>query len=425
MILSMLWHYWRARHLTFRNRGELEAYQQKRLAHFKRKVLAKSPYIQRYINQPLSNFPIMNKQIMMDNFDEMNTAGLLSQTLLECAQKSEQSRDFAPKVGRYSVGLSSGTSGRRGLFVVSPEEQNVWSGSMLAKMLPQGLFNGERVALFLRANNNLYESVNNRWISLRFYDLFADFDLQLSALEQYQPSIIVAPAQVLCTIADAINQQKIQLNVQKVISVAEVLEPHDKQKLQGCFSHVGEVYQATEGFLGCTCSHGTMHLNEAFVHIEPNWLDNDRFSPIITDFTRKTQPIIRYQLDDVLVVKNTPCPCGSPEMAIERIEGRCDDLLQLPGYNGKMVTIFADPCARVIVNHLPVTADFRLTQQGNALYLQAECSPTELSLCQQQLTRYFTNQHVDISQLDWQLSTATITQTLSVKKRRITRKEAK
>lgn len=425
MILSMLWHYWRARHLTFRNPGELEAYQQKRLAHFKRKVLAKSPYFQRYINQPLSNFPIMNKQIMMDNFDEMNTAGLLSQTLLECAQKSEQSRDFAPKVGRYSVGLSSGTSGRRGLFVVSPEEQNVWSGSMLAKMLPQGLFNGERVALFLRANNNLYESVNNRWISLRFYDLFADFDLQLSALEQYQPSIIVAPAQVLCTIADAINQQKIQLNVQKVISVAEVLEPHDKQKLQGCFSHVGEVYQATEGFLGCTCSHGTMHLNEAFVHIEPNWLDNDRFSPIITDFTRKTQPIIRYQLDDVLVVKNTPCPCGSPEMAIERIEGRCDDLLQLPGYNGKMVTIFADPCARVIVNHLPVTADFRLTQQGNALYLQAECSPTELSLCQQQLTRYFTNQHVDISQLDWQLSTATITQTLSVKKRRITRKEAK
>ncbi len=425
MILSMLWHYWRARHLTFRNRGELEAYQQKRLAHFKRKVLAKSPYFQRYINQPLSNFPIMNKQIMMDNFDEMNTAGLLSQTLLECAQKSEQSRDFAPKVGRYSVGLSSGTSGRRGLFVVSPEEQNVWSGSMLAKMLPQGLFNGERVALFLRANNNLYESVNNRWISLRFYDLFADFDLQLSALEQYQPSIIVAPAQVLCTIADAINQQKIQLNVQKVISVAEVLEPHDKQKLQGCFSHVGEVYQATEGFLGCTCSHGTMHLNEAFVHIEPNWLDNDRFSLIITDFTRKTQPIIRYQFDDVLVVKNTPCPCGSPEMAIERIEGRCDDLLQLPGYNGKMVTIFADPCARVIVNHLPVTADFRLTQQGNALYLQAECSPTELSLCQQQLTRYFTNQHVDISQLDWQLSTATITQTLSVKKRRITRKEAK
>ncbi len=29
----------------------------------------------------------MNKQVMMDNFDEMNTAGLSSQKLLECAQK--------------------------------------------------------------------------------------------------------------------------------------------------------------------------------------------------------------------------------------------------------------------------------------------------------------------------------------------------
>lgn len=425
MILSMLWHYWRASHLTFRHRDELESYQQKRLMQFQRKVLAKSRYFQPYIHQPLAHFPIMNKHIMMENFDEMNTAGLLSQELLECAQKSELSRDFAPKIGRYSVGLSSGTSGRRGLFVVSPEEQNVWSGSMLAKMLPNGLFNGERVALFLRANNNLYESVNNRWVSLRFYDLFADFHQQLTALEQYQPSIIVAPAQALCAIADAIKQQKIQLNVQKVISVAEILEPHDKQKLQDCFPNVGEVYQATEGFLGCTCSHGTLHLNEAFVHIEPNWLDNDRFSPIITDFTRKTQPIVRYQLDDVLVVKKSACPCGSPEMAIERIEGRCDDLLQLPDTTGNKVTIFADPCARVIVNHLPVTADFRLTQQGNLLHLQAECSPAELTYCQQQLANYFASQHVDLTQLNWQLSTEAIVQALSAKKRRITRKEDK
>ncbi len=77
------------------------------------------------------------------------------------------------------------------------------------------------------------------------------------------------------------------------------------------------------------------------------------------------------------------------------------------------------------MNHLPVTADFRLTQQGNSLHLQAECSPMELSHCQQQLASYFASQHVDITQLDWQLSSAAITQALSVKKRRITRKEVK
>lgn len=423
MIFSMLWHYWRARRLKFENREQLEAYQQKRLTQFKQKTLANSRYFSPYIHQPLHDFPIMNKHIMMSHFDTMNTAGLSRQTLLDCAQKSEQSRDFAPKVGKYSVGLSSGTSGRRGLFVVSPEEQNIWSGSMLAKMLPSGLFNGERIALFLRANNNLYESVNNRWISLRFYDLFADFHQQLIELERYQPSIIVAPAQVLCAIAQAISRQQIQLKVQKVISVAEVLEQHDKQKLQNCFPSVGEVYQATEGFLGCTCSHGTLHLNEAFIHIEPNWIDDERFSPIITDFTRKTQPIVRYQLDDVLVVKKTPCPCGSPELAIERIEGRCDDLLQLPDQKGNTVTIFADPCARVIANSIPLTADFRLTQQGQLLILQAECTQLELNDCQQQLENYFTRQQVDITQLRWQLSSEPIQQALSIKKRRIIRKE--
>ncbi|WP_273802826.1 F390 synthetase-related protein [Providencia rettgeri] len=423
MILSTLWHYWRARRLSFKNRVDLEAYQKKCVIKFKRKTLAKSPYFRAYIDRPLHEFPIMNKSIMMENFDQMNTAGLSSQTLLECAQKSEQSRDFAPKVGLYSVGLSSGTSGRRGLFVVSPQEQNIWSGSMLAKMLPNGLFHGERVALFLRANNNLYESVNNRWISLRFYDLFADFQQQLAALEAYQPSIIVAPAQVLCAIADAIIHQQIQLTTQKVISVAEVLEQQDKEKLKRCFPQVGEVYQATEGFLGCTCSHGTLHLNESFLHIEPNWLDETRFSPIITDFTRQTQPIVRYQLDDVLVIKQAPCPCGSPELAIERIEGRCDDLLQLPDQQGNIITIFADPCARVIVNHLPLTADFRLTQQGHHLCLQAECSEEELAHCHQQLESYLANQQVDIQQLHWELLAEPIEQSLSIKKRRITRKE--
>ncbi|MBP6081728.1 MAG: CoF synthetase [Providencia sp.] len=420
-MLPMLWHYWRAQHLRFNHRAELEAYQQRKLASFMQKTLAHSPYFQPFIGKALNEFPLMNKQIMMENFDTMNTAGLSSLTLLACAQQSEQSRDFEPKIGKYSVGLSSGTSGRRGLFVVSPQEQNIWSGSMLAKMLPNGLFNGERVALFLRANNNLYESVNNRWISLRFYDLFADFESQLQALESYQPSIIVAPAQVLCAIADAITAKQISLDVQKVISVAEVLQQHDKQKLQRCFPTVGEVYQATEGFLGCTCSHGTLHLNEAFLYIEPNWLDDKRFTPIITDFTRKTQPIVRYQLDDVLVIKDTPCPCGDPQLAIEHIEGRCDDLLQLQGLNGNLVTLFADPCARIIVNNLPVTADFRLTQQGSHLCLQGECSDAELEHCRIQLEHYFSSQHVDIKALSWTTIAKEIIQPLATKKRRITR----
>nr|MBT2175989.1 CoF synthetase [Streptococcus mitis] len=88
---------------------------------------------------------------------------------------------------------------------------------------------------------------------------------------------------------------------------------------------VHQVYQCTEGFLATTCKQGTLHINEDLVHIEKEYLDQEKgiFVPIITDFMRKTQPIIRYRLNDILIEKKTPCSCGSPFLALERIDGRC------------------------------------------------------------------------------------------------------
>lgn len=420
-LLKILWYYHRARKRHFRERGVLERHQQRMLSRFIRRVLHRNPYFSPYCSLPPEQWPEMDKALMMKHFDQMNTAGLKVDELLECARRSESSRDFSPMVGQFSVGLSSGTSGRRGVFVVSPQEQTVWAGTMLAKMLPDGLFAGERVALFLRANNNLYESVNSRWLSFRFYDLLGDFEDNLNALVAYQPSIIVAPAQVLAEIARRKIKGECSLSPKRVISVAEVLESDDKALLQQVFDDVGEVYQATEGFLGCTCEYGTLHLNEAFLYIEKEWLDERRFSPVITDFTRKTQLIVRYRLDDVLVIRDTPCPCGDVQTAIERIEGRCDDQLLLSDVQNRPVRLFADACNRIICNTLPAETDFRLHQKGRVFSLSAQCDRTELQVCQQALTHYFEQQGADTSGVQWLLLTELPSVTMSVKRRRITR----
>ncbi|CAI2442969.1 F390 synthetase-related protein [Serratia proteamaculans] len=423
--LMTLWHYFRARRLTFDDRQSLEAYQARRLKRFARRVLTKSPYFSRFNRQAIATWPQMDKALMMEQFDQMNTAGLQRDQLLACARRSEQQRDFSPKIGKYSVGLSSGTSGQRGIFVVSPHEQSVWAGGMLAKMLPEGLFAGERVALFLRADNNLYHSVNNRWLSLEFYDLFAPFAEQLSRLEQQAPTIIVAPAQVLRALALAVLAQQIRLEVKKVISVAEVLEEQDRQLLAQVFPAVGEVYQATEGFLAATCAHGTLHLNEEFLHIEPQWIDEQRFTPLITDFTRSTQPIVRYRLDDVLVRQTEPCPCGQPSMAIARIEGRRDDQLILPDAFGQPQVVFADLCSRAIANALPLTSDYRLVQSGERqLQLMADCSEAELAHCQAQLAALFERQGIATVGLEWQLKVQAVMPQFDRKRRRIIRQVA-
>lgn len=422
----LLWRYFRTRNLRFTDRETLEAWQNRRLAIFKQRVLAKSPWFRRYLALPLREWPTMDKALMMEKFDEMNTAHLRRDVLLACALQSEQSRDFQPTVGRFSVGLSSGTSGRRGLFVVSPREQQIWAAGVLAKALPDGLFAGERVALFLRADNNLYQSVNNRWLSLAFYDLLAPFAAQITRLAAQSPTLIVAPAQVLRALALAVLAGELTLQVKKVISVAEVLDDQDKALLQQVFGNVGEIYQATEGFLASTCAHGTLHLNEEFVHIEPQWLDERRFIPLITDFTRCTQPIVRYRLDDVLVASATPCPCGSAARAIERIEGRQDDQLLLPGRAGQPQVVFADACSRVLAQSLPLTADYRLEQTAaSCLTLMADCDSACLDACRTALNDLFARQGIDLTTLNWTLHTRVLPTDFASKRRRIVRLKEK
>ncbi|HDT3423153.1 TPA: CoF synthetase, partial [Escherichia coli] len=134
--LMLIWRYFRTRRLHFTDREALENWQAKRLHQFRQNVLSHSPWFQRYLTLPFNQWPMMDKALMMTHFDEMNTAGLKRDELLDCAMRSEQSRDFKPCVGKFSVGLSSGTSGRRGLFVVSPHEQQMWAAGVLAKVLP-------------------------------------------------------------------------------------------------------------------------------------------------------------------------------------------------------------------------------------------------------------------------------------------------
>lgn len=101
----------------------------------------------------------------------------------------------------------------------------------------------------------------------------------------------------------------------KIISVAEVLEDIDREFISTIFQQtVHQIYQCTEGFLATTCKHGTLHINEDLVHIEKEYLDQERgiFVPIITDFMRKTQPIIRYRLNDILIEKKQHAPAALP-----------------------------------------------------------------------------------------------------------------
>ena len=75
--------------------------------------------------------------------------GIKKEEAFRVALQAETTRDFAPQLEGITVGLSSGTSGNRGLFLVGPQEQAKWAGTILAKALPGSLWAEQRIAFFL------------------------------------------------------------------------------------------------------------------------------------------------------------------------------------------------------------------------------------------------------------------------------------
>ena len=382
--LAVVWYFIRARYLQhFRTRKALRSYQKQRvlrqLAYFKQH----SPYFKALSVHSFEDFrklPLMNKAFMMEHFNALNCVGIDRDEALSLAIDGEKQREFSGKLRGISVGLSSGTSGARGLFLVSDRERTLWAGTVLAKFLPKGKLFGHRIAFFLRADNNLYETIDSKLIRFRYFDLLRDMGENLSELADYRPTLLVAPPSVLLCIARAMERGELRIKPEKVISVAEVLRAEDAAYLKAQFglSVIHQAYQCTEGFLGYVCECGNFHLNEELVLIEREYLDETRFVPIVTDFTRQSQPIVRYRLNDILVEKRGHCPCGNPATMIRYIEGREDDVFYFAGIRQKEVAVFPDFISRCVI-YAEGVQNYKVVQDGRAhvtVFLERESSAT-------------------------------------------------
>ena len=365
-------HYWKARRRKrWTDRESFDRWRERRVVRHIEFVRSRSPfYRERWNGIPSSSwrtFPPIDKSVMMAHFDRLNTVGITRSEAFAVADAAEASRNFSPALGGVTVGLSSGTSGNRGLFLVGDRERAAWAGAMLGRLLPGSLLSRRSIAFFLRANSNLYESVRSKRIVFRFYDLLVPVKDQLAALAEQRPDVIVAPPSVLRELAEARLSGRLDVGPSRVVSVAETMDPLDERRIALAFgSPIHQVYQCTEGFLACTCRHGTLHLNEDLVYIEKEFVPGRErtFVPIVTDFSRKTQPIVRYRLNDLLTESDRPCPCGSPFTSLEKIEGRCDDIFYASSLepDGEPVTVYPDFVTRAVLGSSSGIAHYRAIQ---------------------------------------------------------------
>lgn len=297
----------------------LRNYQMNKLDKVLDQTSTQIPYYQSYKQATLHEYPITNKTFVQEHFALLNRAKLTRDEVL-----NDRKRPF------IEIHQSLGTTGEPGIYLYSAREKIAALGNLLGKMLPN-VWQSKRIAVFHLAATPYFSEKFSAWkMQWLCLNLNEDFSSLVKQLKIFNPEVIVGSVQTLCALAKLQNERKISLHCHKIIATSEVLTPIARKWITSAFGQkVDEVYQCAEGSLGMTCEHGTMHLNESEFYIEKEWIDpqKQRFVPVVTTLKRRLQPLIRYRMEDILVLRNTPCPCGSPADAIKSIIGRCEDVL--------------------------------------------------------------------------------------------------
>ncbi|MEM8811074.1 MAG: CoF synthetase [Pseudomonadota bacterium] len=305
--------------------------------------------------QSLSDLPIIDKAIVMEAFERFNIHGVTAADAWAAADGSGQ-------IGSLTLGASTGTSGNRGLFVISDTERFRWLGTILAKTMADLLWRRQRVAIMLPRNTRLYESARATGrVQLRFFDLTRSNGTWLTDLVDFDPTVVVAPPKILRSLAE----DRVAISPLRLFSAAETLDPVDRPVIETYFQRrLDQIYMATEGLFAVTCRRGGLHLAEDSVFFEFESAGNGLVSPIVTAFRRQTQIMARYRMNDLLRLSETRCPCGSPLRTVDEIVGRMDDVFHLSSPGGNL-TITPDVLRDAVLGADRRIDDFRLVQTAH------------------------------------------------------------
>jgi putative adenylate-forming enzyme len=355
-VLNRLLTVYRLNHQFYNwDKTTLRKHQQQRIARILAYARDHSNYYKRTLGRQeqlsLSLVPRMDKTEMMAHFDEINTASLHKDELIQFKIEQERTGELDLYHGRFSVGLSSGTSGNKGLTVLSRKEMEGYSCLLWARSgIPREVMK-RRILFALRTNNPAFMTVTKFGVRLVYIDYTQPVDDIVKLINNEELNILAGPPSLLAMIAR--QQTAITHHIDTLVSYAEVLNDDVRANLEATFgAPVVQIYEGAEGFIASTCCEGNLHLNEDVILVELEEAGDsigNAQKVVITDLYRTTQPIIRYSLNDIVEIAPNPCRCGSSFRVIKRIHGRTNDIFYLRGPSGKICYLFPDYVQRAII----------------------------------------------------------------------------
>jgi len=160
---------------------------------------------------------------------------------------------------------------------------------------------------------------------------------QLNAL---QPKTLSGYASTLALLAGEARSGRLTISPVGVATCGEPLRPEARAEIEAVWPvHVYNYYGMSEGLYAFPCQAGdAMHLPDDLHYVEPVDEAGRPVPPgtpaaklLVTNLYNLTEPLIRYEVTDQLVILPEPCPCGMAMRRIDHVVGRTDDTFTYTG----------------------------------------------------------------------------------------------
>ncbi len=359
LIASVLLKRWRLRRHERWTPAVVRARQALALRALRAFATSHSPFYRRFHrgldSLPLEALPILTRQQLMASFDELVTDRAVRRVDVERHLASgDAGRRYR---GRYWVSRTAGSTGAPGLFLFGGAE---WS-TVVASYARAQEWAGIRAGLTRRTRLAVVSSrspwhqsarvgltVDSPFVPVRRFDAGQPLAEIVAGLNEWQPESLVGYASMVRLLAQEQLDGRLAIRPFAVMCSSEPLTFETRCLVRSVWGwEPFDVYAATEaGGIASECALHRLHLFEDLVITE---VVDERGQPtprgqagartLVTVLSSRTQPLIRYELSDRLTPSLGWCGCGLPFAVLDGVEGRAEDVLTLPGFDGHAVPI--------------------------------------------------------------------------------------
>ena len=285
---------------------------------------------------PLSDFPTIDKAVLMEHFDELITVPDLCQEDLRKFDAQTET-DRKPYQGEYHVVHSSGSTGKPCYFLY---DEAAWDtmllgiirGALWNMTMPQilKLLAGRPRILYIAATDGRYggamavgDGIDGVGAQQMYLDINEPLQEWIEKVRTFKPNILIGYPSAMKILAELVEAGQVRVQVKRAISCGEPLSSGLRSFLEKNFRcPVINIYGASESLaLGVE----TGKEDGMLLFDDLNVIEVEDGAMYLTSLYNFAQPLIRYRISDHLTLK-APMT-GSPFTRAEILLGRSEDLL--------------------------------------------------------------------------------------------------